>query len=133
MNDWIPNLPDVMSEFCQVFDRYERALVANDVPVLDELFYDSPNTVRYGLEDEQYGMAAVKNHRAAQPAKGFPRELLRTALCTWGHDLATAQVEFWRPDVQRRGRQSQTWIRTPAGWRVVSAHVSWGQDCPENP
>lgn len=117
------NLPDVLSEVAAVFDRYERALVSNDVAVLDELFWDSPHTLRYGAGENLYGSDAIRAFRAARPAQGLERTLERTVITCYGRDFATANTEFLRTG-SRPGRQSQTWMRTPQGWRVVSAHVS---------
>jgi hypothetical protein len=118
------NLPDVLAEVTAVFQRYEAALVENDVAVLDELFWASPHTLRYGVAENLYGYEAIAAFRAARPAQGLARELLRTVITTYGRDFATANIEFRREGSQRTGRQSQTWMRTPAGWRVVAAHVS---------
>ena len=117
------NLPDVLAEVTAVFDRYERALVSNDVAVLDELFWDSPLTLRYGVGENLHGSDAIRAFRAARPAQGLQRSLERTVITSYGRDFATANTEFLRAG-NRPGRQSQTWIRTPQGWRVVSAHVS---------
>ena len=51
------------------------------------------------------------------------REIRRRVITTFGRDFATANIEFVRT-APAIGRQSQTWVRTPAGWRVVAAHVS---------
>ena len=118
------NLPDVVAEVQLAFDRYERALVANDVKVLDELFWRSPHTIRYGATENLYGYEAIQAFRAGRPAQGLSRSLTRTVITTFGHDTATANTEFSRSGTDRVGRQSQTWVRTPDGWRVVSAHVS---------
>ena len=118
------NLPDVLAEVTHAFARYERALTANDVAVLDELFWRSPHTLRYGATENLYGYDAIAGFRAARPAAGLERALLRTVITTYGQDCATANVEFRRCGSDRTGRQSQTWLRTPAGWRVVAAHVS---------
>lgn len=118
------NLPDVLAEVQAVFDRYEQALVANDVAVLDELFWDSPHTVRYGAGENLVGYAAIQAFRAARPAVGLARSLGRTVITTHGRDFATAMTEFQREGNPRLGRQSQTWVRLPEGWRVVAAHVS---------
>jgi hypothetical protein len=118
------NLPDVVAEVSFQFARYEQALVANDVAVLDELFWDSPHTLRYGATENLYGANEIKAFRAARPAQGLERVLLKTVITTYGQDMATANVEFKRVGSPRTGRQSQTWMRTPEGWRVVSAHVS---------
>jgi serine/threonine protein kinase HipA of HipAB toxin-antitoxin module len=118
------NLPDVLAEVQAQFDRYEHALVHNDIAVLDELFWDSPLTLRYGVTENLYGYAAIRDFRAGRSPQGLARVLLRTVITTYGRDMATANVEFQRAGAARPGRQSQTWMRTPEGWRVVSAHVS---------
>jgi len=118
------NLPEVLAEVTEVFERYERALVANDVPVLDELFWNSPHTRRYGVGENLYGFDAIRVFRAARPPQGLARTLLKTVVTTYGHDFATADCEFLREGSSTHGRQSQTWLRLPEGWRVVAAHVS---------
>jgi hypothetical protein len=118
------NLPEVLAEVTAAFDRYEDALVNNKVEVLDELFWDSPHTLRYGVGENLYGSAEIQAFRAARPAAGLSRVLLRTVITTYGHDFATANCEFRRDASTKTGRQSQTWMRTAQGWRVVSAHVS---------
>ena len=118
------NLPEVVREMTTVFMRYEQALVSNDVVVLDELFWNDPSTIRYGATENLYGYAAIEAFRASRPSQGLAREIFNTVITTYGRDFATANTEFRRTGSQRTGRQSQTWMRTPAGWRVVSAHVS---------
>lgn len=119
------NIPEVVAEVTAAFDRYERALVTNDVAVLDELFWDSPHTLRYGAAEILHGYAEIKAFRAARPAAGLDRTLLRTVITTYGRDFATANTTFSRPGVDKVGRQSQSWVRMPGqGWRVVAAHVS---------
>ena len=118
------NLPDVLTEVEAVFARYEHALVNNEVEVLDELFWASPTTLRYGATENLYGYEAIQAFRASRPAQGLARELLRVVITTYGRDFATANCEFRREGSERTGRQSQTWMRTDQGWRVVAAHVS---------
>lgn len=118
------NLPDVVAEVTVAFARYEAALVANQVEVLDELFWNSPHTLRYGAGENLYGYDAIRAFRAGRSPQGLARQVLRTAITTYGHDFATTNIEFQRDGSDRIGRQSQTWMRTPRGWRVVSAHVS---------
>jgi len=118
------NQPEVLAEVQAVFARYEDALVNNHVEVLDELFWDSPHTLRYGATENLYGYAQIQAFRAGRPAQGLQRRLLKTVITTYGRDFATSNVEFQREGSSRTGRQSQTWLRTEAGWRVVSAHVS---------
>ncbi len=118
------NLPDVRAEVTAAFERYEAALTSNDVAVLDELFWNSPHTVRYGATENLYGYQAIRAFRSTRASQGLARRLLRTVITTYGRDLATASVEFQRGAGTPPGRQSQTWMRTPEGWRVVAAHVS---------
>ena len=118
------NLPEVLAEVTAVFERYEAALVGNDVAVLDELFWNSPHTLRYGATENLYGFDEIRAFRAGRPSAGLARTLGRTAITTFGRDFATANTEFHRAGSDRIGRQSQTWVRTPEGWRVVAAHVS---------
>jgi len=118
------NRPDVVAEVAAAFARYEDALVHNKVEVLDELFWDSPHTLRYGATENLYGAREIQAFRAGRSSQGLMRELLRTVITTYGHDFATANCEFRREGGARTGRQSQTWLRTAQGWRVVAAHVS---------
>ena len=118
------NLSDVVAEVTSAFARYEDALVHNKVEVLDELFWDSPHTLRYGATENLYGAKEIKAFRAGRPSLGLGRVILRTVITTYGADFATANVEFQRTESPKIGRQSQTWMRTAQGWRVVSAHVS---------
>jgi hypothetical protein len=118
------NLPEVLAEVTAVFARYEDALVNNRIDVLDELFWDSPHTVRYGANENLHGIAAIRAFRAARAAAGLARTLSNVVITTYGRDFATAMAEFHRTGSTRHGRQSQTWVRLPQGWRVVAAHVS---------
>ena len=118
------NDPAVLAEVTAVFERYEDALVHNKVEVLDELFWNSPATIRYGVAENLIGYAAIQAFRAARPAVGLARRLSNTVITTFGRDTATAMTEFFRDGSTRIGRQSQTWVRLPEGWRVVAAHVS---------
>jgi hypothetical protein len=127
MSDAEVNLPEVRAELTAVSDRYEVALVSNDVPVLQELFWDSPHVVRFGASENLYGTAEIEAFRKARPAVGLARTTLRREVVTFGTDTGSVTVEFERtaPDGSMlRGRQSQFWRRFPEGWRVVSAHVS---------
>ena len=117
------NDPAVLAQVRAAFERYEQALVSNDLAVLDELFWDSPHTVRYGAAENLYGMAQIRRFRVSRPAAGLARSVQATAITTYGNDLATTHIEFARPGA-RPGRQSQTWVRMPEGWRIVAAHVS---------
>lgn len=118
------NLPDVLAEVTAQFARYEAALISNDVVVLDELFWNSPHTLRYGVGENLYGYEAIAAFRSGRSAAGLAREVGRTVITTFGRDFATANIEFLRVGESRTGRQSQSWVRTLEGWRVVAAHVS---------
>ncbi len=118
------NVPEVLNEVTQAFGRYEQALLGNDVDKLNELFWDSPHTVRHGTGENLYGHAAIASFRAARSPAGLARTLVNTVITTYGRDFATANTEFVRGNTI--GRQSQTWVRQSEGWRVVAAHVSLG-------
>lgn len=117
------NDPIVVAEVTEAFERYERALLANDNATLLSMFLDSPVTVRYGVAEVQHGFAEVAAFRRVQAA--FERSLSNLVITTYGSDCATASVLFRRPDLPGQvGRQMQTWIKTDGGWRVAAAHVS---------
>ena len=116
------NIPEVVAEVEKAFARYERALVTNDVAELDTLFWNSPHTLRYGATENLYGYDAIAAFRAGRSPANLARDLVKTVITTYGRDFATANAEFRRPT--GTGRQSQTWLRTDEGWRVVAAHVS---------
>jgi len=118
------NIPEILAEVAAAFARYEDALVNNRVEVLDELFWNSPHTLRYGAGENLYGYDEIQAFRAGRPSQGLARDVLRTVITTYGRDFATANIEFQRAGSSRPGRQSQTWVRTAQGWRVVAAHVS---------
>ncbi len=118
------NIPEVHAEVGAAFARYEDALVNNRVDVLDELFWDSPHTVRYGVGENLHGIDAIRAFRNSRPAQGLQRTLMNTVITTYGRDTATAMTEFQREGSTRSGRQSQTWCRIGGRWVVVAAHVS---------
>ena len=124
------NRPDVVAEVRRAFDRYEAALVGNDVEVLDELFWRSEFTLRYGATENLYGYEAIAAFRAARPAINLARTITKLAITTFGSDFATANMEFRRHGSERIGRQSHTWVRMPEGWRIVAAHVSLTAEAP---
>ncbi len=119
------NIPEVVAEVEAAFARYEAALVGNDVAVLDELFWDGPHTIRYGIGENLYGPAEIAAFRASRSPAGLARRLSRTVITSYGCDMAVAATLFHRDGAPGRvGRQMQTWARMPEGWRVVAAHVS---------
>jgi Protein of unknown function (DUF3225) len=119
------DLPDVLAEVTAQFARYEKALVTNDVAVLDELFRNDPRTLRYGIGENLYGYDEISSFRAARSPAGLMRKTARTVITTYGRDTAVASTLFYRDSAPGRvGRQMQTWVRFPEGWRIVAAHVS---------
>lgn len=119
------NIPEVQRELSAVFDRYETALVSNDLAVLDELFWSDERTIRYGIAENLYGIDEIRGYRQGRSPVSLARSLRRTVITTFGSDFGTASTEFIRPPHTRIGRQMQTWVRRPEGWRVVAAHVSF--------
>ncbi|MBC7779155.1 MAG: oxalurate catabolism protein HpxZ [Proteobacteria bacterium] len=118
------NIPDVVAEVTAAFARYEDALVHNKVEVLDELFWNDPTTLRYGATENLSSYREIQAFRAGRAPRGLERTLQNTRITTYGRDFAVANTEFRRPSSEKLGRQSQTWLRTAEGWRIVSAHVS---------
>jgi hypothetical protein len=118
------NDPTVLAEVTVAFQAYEAALMSNDIAELDRLFWEAPQTVRYGPGENLYGHDEIAAFRRARPGGSPQRELTRTVITTFGTDYATANTEFIREGATGVGRQSQTWMRTPDGWRIVCAHVS---------
>jgi hypothetical protein len=126
------DLPDVLAEVTAQFQRYEQALVTNDVAVLDELFRNDPRTLRYGIAENLYGYGEIASFRSARSPAGLMRKTARTVITSYGRDMAVASTLFYRDSAPGRvGRQMQTWVRFPEGWRIVAAHVSI-IDEPEN-
>ena len=119
------DLPDVLAEVTEQFARYETALVSNDVAVLDELFRTDSRTLRYGIGENLYGIDAIMAFRAARSPVGLMRRTAQTVITTYGRDAAVASTLFYRDSMPGRvGRQMQTWVRFPEGWKIVAAHVS---------
>jgi len=119
------DLPEVLAQVRAAFDRYEQALVANDVAALDAMFHDDPRTIRYGGTENLYGFQEIKAFRAARSPVGLARTLAKTVITTYGHEHAVASTLFRRASTPGKiGRQMQTWVRFAEGWRVVAAHVS---------
>ena len=119
------DLPEVLAEVTAQFARYEKALVSNDVAVLDELFRNDDRTLRYGIGENLYGYREVTAFRAARSPIGLNRKTAKTVITTYGRDTAIASTLFYRDTLPGKvGRQMQTWVRFPEGWRIVAAHVS---------
>jgi hypothetical protein len=119
------DLPEVVAEVQAAFARYETALVTNDVAALDATFHEDARTIRYGTSEILYGFDEIAAFRAARSPVGLMRTLSRTVITTYGRDFAVASTLFRRDTMPGKvGRQMQTWVRFPAGWKVVAAHVS---------
>ena len=119
------NAPAVLAEVEAAFAEYEKALTTNDVETLDRLFRNAPETLRYGVGENLYGYAEIAAFRAGRSPAGLMRALERTWITTYGDDFATASTLFRRESMPGKvGRQSQSWVRFPEGWRIVAAHVS---------
>ncbi len=118
------NIPEIIAEVQAEFDRYEIAINANDAQTLIDIFWDHPLTIRYGGGENLYGADAIKNFRNNRPATDLRRRIGATVITTFGRDFATASTLYQRIGSGLTGRQMQTWVRMPEGWRVVAAHVS---------
>jgi hypothetical protein len=126
MNDLLEmDILEILAEVTAAFKRYEVALKTNDVEVLGELFKNAPYTLRFGMAENLYGFDEIEAFRKARPSDGLERTLQNTKIITFGENMGIATTEFRRAAEDRIGRQSQTWVRQPEGWRIVSAHVSW--------
>jgi hypothetical protein len=119
------DLPEVVAEVRAAFDRYEKALVTNDVAVLDDTFRADKRTIRYGMAEILYGHDEIAAFRVARSPVGLMRTISKTVISSYGRDFAVASTLFHRDTMPGKvGRQMQTWVRFPEGWRVVAAHVS---------
>jgi hypothetical protein len=119
------DLPEVVAQVRAAFDAYEKALVTNDVDALNTFFRDDPRTIRYGAGEHLYGYSEIKSFRVARSPVGLGRTISRTVITTYGREFAVAATLYDRPSAPGKiGRQMQTWVKFPEGWRVVAAHVS---------
>lgn len=118
------NIPEIVAEVTAAHNRYDDALAVNDVAILDEMFWVSPHTLRFGITENLYGHDEIAGFRKARASANFEREVRKVTITTYGRDYATTNIEFTRAPSERIGRQSQTWLRTDEGWRIVAAHVS---------
>jgi hypothetical protein len=117
------NNPQTLMELTRQFDRYQKAIDDNDIAVLNELFWNSTHTIRYGIGENLYGHAEIASYRGSRDPKSVARVVGKSVITSYGRDAATTNIEFARAG--RKGRQSQAWIRMPEGWRIVAAHVSY--------
>lgn len=119
------NIPQVLAEMTEAFAAYEKALLGNDIEGLNALFWESPLTLRYGVRELLYSHAEIAKFRRDRGPIDQRRTLRNTRITTFGRDFATANTEFIPFGSEHIGRQSQTWVRTQRGWKIVSAHVSF--------
>jgi len=125
MSDRTPNIPEVVEEIRRIFETYEQALIDKNVDVLDATFWNSPHTIRYALHENGYGFAEIHGHRTRRPpGPGIKEKRIRLEILTLGRDIATVNLEFKVRGQDLVGRQSQTFVRFPEGWKVIAAHVS---------
>jgi hypothetical protein len=118
------NRPEIVAQVQAEFDRYELALRSHDVALLNAFFLDHPATIRYGVSEHCYGIEGVREYRMATAPLPPGRKLHRTIITTFGTEAASVATEFTSHDARLFGRQSQTWVFTSAGWKIVAAHVS---------
>jgi len=120
------NDPAVVHELAELYPRYESALVNNDVDALIGMFWASPHTIRFGATENLYGLEEINAFRKGRSPVNLARTIDRLDIATFGHDFGEISLEFSRPTGTGtvRGRQSQTWVRFPEGWRIVAAHIS---------
>jgi hypothetical protein len=126
MEDFSPNIPEVVEEIRVLFERYEKALIEKNVDTLDNTFWNSPYTIRYAMAEHGYGFGEIHRHRVnRKPGPGIKEKRIRLEILTLGRNFATTNLEFKVRGSDLIGRQSQTWVRFPdLGWKVVCAHVS---------
>lgn len=126
MTDLAPNIPEVVAEVRELFERYEQALVDKNVEVLDATYWNSPHTIRFGGDEHGYGFEQIHAHRVRRPQGVYSKESRRRLeILTLGRDFATVNLEYKVRGRDQIGRQSQAWVRFPEGWKVISAHASW--------
>ena len=119
------DIPEVVAEVRSAFERYEKALVTNDVETLDAMFRNDPRTIRYGATENLYGYKEIEAFRAGRSPAGLMRTLSKPVITTFGRDFAMASTLFHRTIAPGKvGRMTQTWVRCPEGWRIVVGHVS---------
>ncbi|MFN6499666.1 MAG: oxalurate catabolism protein HpxZ [Nostoc sp. DedQUE01] len=120
------NDPGIVAEVTDLYLQYEEALCNNNLEVMDTLFWDASEVVRFGVTENLYGSDEIRNFRQNRPNPKIDRQISNLKVVTFGKDTATVTLEFRRiiNGVERFGRQSQTWYRFSEGWKVVSAHVS---------
>lgn len=118
------NIPEIIAEVRAAFERYEAALQGNDIPVMEEMFWNHDATTRYGVGENLHGWQQISEFRRSGKLGKFRRTLFNTVITTYGRDFATANTEYLREGEELSGRETKTLMRTVDGWRIVSAHAS---------
>jgi hypothetical protein len=119
--------PETVAELKRLYPLYEAALVGNDVDTLTRMFWAAPQVMRFGVSENLYGIEELEAFRRGRSAVGLARTVTRLDVVAFGRDFGSITLEFERSAADGeviRGRQSQTWVRMPEGWRIVAAHVS---------
>jgi hypothetical protein len=120
------NDPEIIAELQALYPKYEAALMANDAETLTQMFWASPDAVRFGVTENLYGIEEIESFRKSRPSTNLARSIRRLDIVTFGRDFGSVTLEFERTANGKliSGRQSQVWVRLPEGWRIVAAHVS---------
>ncbi len=120
------NDPVVIAELMKYHELYERALIDNDIAVLDAFFWDSPHAVRFGVMENLHGADEIRAFRQGRPKINLDREIRRLDIMAFGDTAGIINLEYMRPwnGIEQHGRQTQFWFRFDEGWKIVSAHVS---------
>jgi hypothetical protein len=120
------NEPVTVAELQALYPQYEEALVTNDVETLTAMFWASPSVMRFGVSENLYGIEELEAFRKGRSPTNLARKILRLDIVAFGTDYGSVTLEFERDTNGTiiHGRQSQTWVRLPEGWRIVAAHVS---------
>ncbi|MFT9208072.1 oxalurate catabolism protein HpxZ [Acetobacter orientalis] len=119
-----PTSSELLQTLSALSDAYEQALGTNDLEKLDSFFYDGPEVVRYGVGENLYGAEQIAAFRRARQGGSPPRTVLRRSITSLSSHVAVISLEFQRQGSQSIGRQTQTWINTNTGWKIIVAHVS---------
>ena len=112
------------SQIRAAFDRYEMALMSNDIDTMMDLFWNSSETTRLTAQGGAYGVDEIQAFRSERSTDDITRKLTRIEITALTLDVGYANAEYERVHSGRVGAQSHVWIRTAEGWKIASAHVS---------
>ena len=122
------DLPEVVAEVREAFERYEQALVTNDVATLDGFFRDDARTLRYGVAENLYGYEEIKAFRAARSPVDLARTRSQTVITTYGRDFAVASTLFHR--TRRQGRPADADLGALSGRLARGRRARERHRCP---